>query len=998
MPPKRRQQQLSMPISEAGLAHGKHASLGPVGAATERPSGGSAAVAKSHRPGRRPSRRDRTQTAPTAPHPTAPGGAGGERRGTQGGVGAGQRHVGKSFQSAAIAGQGAAAANRTLGPRAMVIEELVLTENDYARDLEILLRHFLVPIQKMLRKDAKESQKILSAADVKTMFCNFTELLDIAYGVMNQLEQLKRQRATGRKYRVGDVLSIMANEFKAYTVYCINFPAATELVMTLRKAAAEKVSLGKGDVSNPANFVQFEADAFANPETQHIDILGYLIKPVQRITKYPLLMSELLKHTPETHAEYKMLQKAHSRMEAVARYINERKAAYEQRRLLEVLSQRIDKLDADLARSGRTVALEFNAKVSMKRGKTPKDLHHFWVFSDIMLVCKTKAGGVSARAGNHFAKDDPEADKYKFLARVSLNKLHIDLESAVGIKNGHLFSMVQEGPVSSSRKGETFISVAFADASTRDKVFETLVTTVEQLRALELVKQQEMYTWENVEGDGELCVALYDYVSCGLHADTELEFGKGDLIRVLAKAVSGGLWKGSQEGGQIIGVFPREFVEPVDENDGHIEFEEADEDGQAPPRTGTDREEDGTISQTITAAAPIPAAIVRPRGKLKSKLVTASTMRSKQLYEEEVPDSAAPAIVSARSEVDEPASPAPAAGGFVLFPPPIPAIPPDDPTFDQRPEFPESPKNFVGVGVADDPNTKHRETMEDDWVVVDEMGLTLPWTASKAICELATEQPADLQGDVSMLAVFDGHGGAETAQFLGRNFHEILQHHLRKQAFDLASAGSEMWTEKDLDQALCRAFMSADDAYLDLENDAPGATAAVALVCNAKNSRRPDDPPSRWLVAANIGDARVVVCTGDGQTHRLTYDHKATDEAEASRVNNETDGFIINQRVGGYLAITRAFGDRPLKAYGVVADPHVQSLSIPRGDSAQRPFVIVACDGIWDVMEDREAVELVKEMAQEGTPTAAQWMADKLVSTSLEKGTDDNVTALVALL
>ncbi len=83
---------------------------------------------------------------------------------------------------------------------------------------------------------------------------------------------------------------------------------------------------------------------------------------------------------------------------------------------------------------------------------------------------------------------------------------------------------------------------------------------------------------------------------------------------------------------------------------------------------------------------------------------------------------------------------------------------------------------------------------------------------------------------------------------------------------------------------------------------------------------------------------------------------------------------ISSPRVLGILAVSRSFGDHGMKDF-VVATPHVVEKSL--NDGGHYPFVILACDGVWDVMTDQEAVELI--ISEYGT-TPSNDAADLLVS------------------
>ena len=64
-------------------------------------------------------------------------------------------------------------------------------------------------------------------------------------------------------------------------------------------------------------------------------------------------------------------------------------------------------------------------------------------------------------------------------------------------------------------------------------------------------------------------------------------------------------------------------------------------------------------------------------------------------------------------------------------------------------------------------------------------------------------------------------------------------------------------------------------------------------------------------------------------------------------------------RVLGILAVTRSFGDHGMKDF-VTASPHLSEVDLS-GSSQPYPFLILACDGVWDVLSDEEAVDLIMD-------------------------------------
>jgi protein phosphatase PTC1 len=119
-------------------------------------------------------------------------------------------------------------------------------------------------------------------------------------------------------------------------------------------------------------------------------------------------------------------------------------------------------------------------------------------------------------------------------------------------------------------------------------------------------------------------------------------------------------------------------------------------------------------------------------------------------------------------------------------------------------------------------------------------------------------------------------------------------------------------------------------------------------------------------------------------------DHKPTDGDERKRIE-EAGGFILRSRVLGMLAVTRSFGDHNLKKF-VTARPFTSERILDENSS----FLIIACDGLWDVVSDQEAVNFVNEQLDNGVDFSN--IAPQLLETALAKGSTDNVTIMVVLL
>ncbi|XP_040383365.1 probable protein phosphatase 2C 7 isoform X3 [Oryza brachyantha] len=174
-------------------------------------------------------------------------------------------------------------------------------------------------------------------------------------------------------------------------------------------------------------------------------------------------------------------------------------------------------------------------------------------------------------------------------------------------------------------------------------------------------------------------------------------------------------------------------------------------------------------------------------------------------------------------------------------------------------------------------------------------------------------------------------------------------------------------------------YRKTDSDFLDAEtniNREDGSTASTAILIG------------NHLYVANVGDSRTVMSKA-GKAIALSKDHKPNRKDEKKRIEN-AGGLVIwsgTWRVSGVLAMSRAFGNRLLKRF-VVADPEIQEQEID--DDLE--FLILASDGLWDVVSNEHAVAFVK--AEEGPEAAAR----KLTEIAFARGSTDNITCIVVNL
>mmetsp|Transcript_53931 Transcript_53931/g.101107 ORF Transcript_53931/g.101107 Transcript_53931/m.101107 type:complete len:453 (+) Transcript_53931:61-1419(+) len=288
------------------------------------------------------------------------------------------------------------------------------------------------------------------------------------------------------------------------------------------------------------------------------------------------------------------------------------------------------------------------------------------------------------------------------------------------------------------------------------------------------------------------------------------------------------------------------------------------------------------------------------------------------------------------------------------------------------------------------------------------------WQGNKEVQEDRFLTDVELQAPggqrIVGVLVFDGHSGSLCVDimmdWLPRNLQKCL-------------SAKPTLTEEHLKQAVTEACVLTDDEFLvkAREREAlDGTTMILCLIWPDEGRRGSDSAKGRSrLLVANLGDSRAVLGrqqAGNLGAVRLSDDHKPGRPDEQRRI--EGNGGVVDMQgvwrvftpgpatFGGRsllwgLAVSRAFGDLLMKEpsrYGcagctgalVSAMPEITVYDMNANEDR---FLVLACDGIWDVLDDEEAVLVCAEHK------TADMAAHALVRRAFELGSDDNLTAVV---
>lgn len=229
---------------------------------------------------------------------------------------------------------------------------------------------------------------------------------------------------------------------------------------------------------------------------------------------------------------------------------------------------------------------------------------------------------------------------------------------------------------------------------------------------------------------------------------------------------------------------------------------------------------------------------------------------------------------------------------------------------------------------------------------------------------------------ISLLAVFDGHGGSAASQFCS----DWISSYIRKK---------NDYYPDNISLAVESAFIKIDSDFVS-SGLLDGTTACAVTIAGKR------------IMCCNSGDSRAIIVKRDGSVVALSIDHKPDRDDETKRIN-DLGGRIIHWgrwRVEGVLAVSRSIGDAKLKPY-VTAEPEIVEHEIENDDM----FLVIASDGVWDTMSSDLVAKFVivntcniVNKSLEVDDKLLRWTARQVCKRARENGSNDNTSCIVARL
>ncbi|XP_012576872.1 PREDICTED: T-lymphoma invasion and metastasis-inducing protein 2 isoform X2 [Condylura cristata] len=348
-----------------------------------------------------------------------------------------------------------------------VIQELVDTEKSYVKDLSCLFELYLGPLQ---------SETFLTQDEMESLFGSLPEMLEFQKVFLQTLEDgiaassdfnVLETPSQFRKllFSLGGSFLYYADHFKLYSGFCANHIKVQKVLERAKTDRAFKAFL----------------DA-RNPTKQHSSTLeSYLIKPVQRVLKYPLLLKELVSLMDPDSEEHYHLTEALKAMEKVASHINEMQKIYEDYGTV------FDQLVAEQSGPEKEVTelsmgeLLMHSTVSwlnpfLSLGKARRDLElTVFVFKRAVILvykenCKLKKKLPSNSRPAHSSTD---LDPFKFRWLIPVSALQVRLGNTAGTENNSIWELIHTKSEIEGRP-ETIFQLSCSDSESKTNIVKVI--------------------------------------------------------------------------------------------------------------------------------------------------------------------------------------------------------------------------------------------------------------------------------------------------------------------------------------------------------------------------------------------------------------------------------------------------------------------------------------------------------------------------------------------
>nr|XP_035920525.1 phosphatidylinositol 3,4,5-trisphosphate-dependent Rac exchanger 2 protein isoform X3 [Halichoerus grypus] len=360
--------------------------------------------------------------------------------------------------------------------RVCVLSELQKTERDYVGTLEFLVSAFL---HRMNQCAASKIDKNVTEETVKMLFSNIEDILAVHKEFLKVVEECLHPEPNAQQ-EVGTCFLHFKDKFRIYDEYCSNHEKAQKLLLELNKIRTIRTFL-------------LNCMLLGGRKNTDVPLEGYLVTPIQRICKYPLLLKELLKRTPRKHSDYAAVMEALQAMKAVCSNINEAKRQMEKLEVLEEWQSHIEGWEGSNITDTCTEMLMCGVLLKISSGNIQERV--FFLFDNLLVYCKRK----HRRLKNSKASTD--GHRYLFRGRINTEVMeveNVDDGTADFHSSGHI--VVNGWKIHNTAKNKWFVCMAKTPEE-KHEWFEAILKERERRKGLKLGMEQD--TWVMISEQGE---------------------------------------------------------------------------------------------------------------------------------------------------------------------------------------------------------------------------------------------------------------------------------------------------------------------------------------------------------------------------------------------------------------------------------------------------------------------------------------------------------------
>uniref|UniRef100_A0AAQ5ZNF1 Phosphatidylinositol 3,4,5-trisphosphate-dependent Rac exchanger 2 protein n=1 Tax=Amphiprion ocellaris TaxID=80972 RepID=A0AAQ5ZNF1_AMPOC len=365
--------------------------------------------------------------------------------------------------------------------RVCVLNELLKTERDYVGTLEFLsvFLHRLnqYAATKLDKNITEETVKVRALWEV--LFSNIEEILAVHKDFLSMVEELL-QPDPHAHHEIGRCFLHFRSRFQIYDEYCGNHEKAQRLLLELNKIRSVRTCL-------------LNCMLLGGRKNTEVPLEGYLVAPIQRICKYPLLLRELLKRTPKKHNDYALVQESLQVMKAVCSSINEAKRQMEKLEILEEWQSHIEGWEGSNITDTCTEMLMHGVLLKISAGNIQERI--FFLFDKLLVYCKKK----NRRLKN--SKTSTEGPRYLFRGRINTEVMEVENVDDGTADYHSSGNIVNNGwKIHNTAKNKWFVCMAKTPEE-KQEWLEAIMKERERRKSLRLGMEQD--TWVMVSEKGE---------------------------------------------------------------------------------------------------------------------------------------------------------------------------------------------------------------------------------------------------------------------------------------------------------------------------------------------------------------------------------------------------------------------------------------------------------------------------------------------------------------